>query len=442
MLSDSTQVYAYQVSQWGACTTSCGGTRTRNVTCVNATASHIEVASSLCASLPKPSTSQPCNTCGFCKNRAEGNPNFNICTGRGECHANEDFCICDANYLGDFCHVSLGCNGVLDGNGECCEGILLADGACCKGESAVQDINGVCCNSGVVDACGVCEGPSLYVDARGECCTTKLDAQGICCAGDLDECGVCDGDGSTCVKRVALTFTLPASIPDGADLATITSPSFALLADDVAAFVQARTSTPGSVVERFEATPTARRLRLARRLAGYSVDAQVQLAQSISDTSVLVGTSGDITVVAVSALPAAGLCGNGVCELGEQCDAADTTKACCPDDCPLRQVCTYCRPPCPSVRRVSKLCMYSPAFGLCCSVPCGPWWRVQRLRQVCVLGRREWRVRVLPRDGIHRVGLLDLCRRLLPPDRVCKRVLPPRGGNVHGWHPERPRNWH
>lgn len=340
--SQPCSVSMYVPSAWGSCGagSSCGGTRTRSVACATSDGTAL-AANTSCLAFPTPAASQQCQACGICHRRDPATTN--ICTGRGDCHANEDVCLCDVNYLGDYCHIQLGCAGVLDDKGQCCVGVLNADMSCCVGVNAVIDSTGACCESGVVDACGVCQGSGKAVDARGVCCTTSLDAQGLCCDGVVDECGVCNGFGATCIPRVALDFTVPAKIDAVNDLLSVETSSYAVMAADMVAHADAKTAETGSQLERFEYTP-ARRLGLRRELAGETATAVVKLGSGTSGRSVatltteLVSTTGDVTVTALKMMPAAGQCGNNVCEFGEQCDVDDPSAPCCASDCPVSRI--------------------------------------------------------------------------------------------------------
>lgn len=85
------------------------------------------------------------------------------CGLKGECE--DGFCVCEAGYYGERCHLSLDCPGVLMLNDQCCfSGWVSAVDA--FGEKSVQ-----CCPQGQT------------VDATGACCDGVVDkyASVFCC---------------------------------------------------------------------------------------------------------------------------------------------------------------------------------------------------------------------------------------------------------------------
>jgi len=417
-------VYFNSITKWTACDKTCAGTRTRNVSCVDRDG--VVGASNLCSSVP--ATSQQCMDCTVCQGQEE-DTTVNLCTGHGSCHNTQDVCLCDANFLGQYCQVKLGCNGVLDDKGVCCEGVLNADMTCCKGANAALDSTGACCTSGVLDACGVCDGAAKYVDTTGACCIGDLDAAGLCCTGVVDRCGVCNGHGATCRPRYELEFTVPNSIV-ASGLTTVASIPYFTMQGMMQDFVANVTSRPNisAVVEGFTVTYARRRLLPSARLLANEV-AHATVVLPKFDTpqdpdalgTLLTATSGDITVWTATALVSHGECGNGVCEYGEQCDADDLTAACCPGDCKTLTASACNNLKCQlyvSIRvwaRSDRLRTLSscPVGAVCCVLLC-PWscafarvsirvWcGVQRRWQVPARSRWHRVLRVLRGHGVHR----------------------------------------
>lgn len=229
-------------------------------------------------------------------------------------------------------------------SGACCEGTLTPSGSCCTGTSAVIDATGKCCASGVLNACGNCDDGTDYVtDVIGQCCT-DLDAAGYCCFGSVDVCGVCDGVGA-CTAKVDTTVGTPSYVVTS-DLADPSSATRMQLDADLK-------TTISMALNRSEDTVTIDKVEVvSRRLSAFvrSLSAS-QLSVSffliaISTTepnvlppeqlsSLLTGSSGPVSFQGVQTAYPRGVCGNGVCEINERCDASDPSIPCCSQDCPV-----------------------------------------------------------------------------------------------------------
>lgn len=72
----------------------------------------------------------------------------------------------------------------------------------------VLDRNGVCCAPERLDTCHVCNGSSTALDIGGNCGGRALDAAGHLCDNALDECGVCGGTGMSCSMHAGVSAAL------------------------------------------------------------------------------------------------------------------------------------------------------------------------------------------------------------------------------------------
>ena len=338
-------VHAWSIGDWGECSAECGGgTATRDVQCMTSDGKTAPIAECEAALGEAPATASTCNSqaCDFCKDQT--------CSGNGQC--SNGACQCTGGYGGTFCDAPPSCSGTIDAAGSCCtSGTLDNNGMCCDGS---LDSLGMCC-SAPVDACGVCGGPALSIDVSGQCCSTLLDESGLCCSsGFLDECGICDGDGSSCATSVSLQFSAPDDATE--DLTALYTPLQEYLADAM-----------GISSERIQITQVVlsaakkRALLALKAMADFlvlppkapatepSADAAEPAAEpgpAVIDMADIVEklaaseTSGlGIQVEEVLSVAKTGVCGNGVCEVGERCDSADSEN-CCKADCPfLLQAC-------------------------------------------------------------------------------------------------------
>lgn len=361
-------VFSWVETQWGECSSSCGGgTQTRNVTCVD---SEGQISSdNACIHTTKPSDSRSCNTqpCDLCQS--------SICLGRGVCREGE--CDCSDGYSGTHCETHKSCvSGVVDRYLQCCaSGVTDSSGECCDEGSRI-DSSGSCC-SGEIDVCGVCNGSNKFIDIQGECCKV-IDADGVCCSsGILDECGVCNGVGNTCNILLGLQMKVPGEIVQGESVQEESIYDYIVQLGNMTGISAGRIS-----VGKISRAPLTRRrlMNIPRALlqedASVTLMVQVEIAPDESSDLVIPFSSAyyaeilpeasskygsaafDIESVPISTRN--GVCGNGICEIGERATLG-IDPGTCSQDCGLP----------------SKICLggcqnggqCQPASGVCACLP-------------------------------------------------------------------------
>jgi hypothetical protein len=341
------ELFSWVQTNWSKCSSDCGGgTQVRNVTCVDSQGA--PAPSSSCNDSLRPPNSRVCNSqsCDIC--------DASICLGRGECTADE--CDCSDKYSGSQCEVHSSCSsGIVDSLLECCKsGVLDSSGTCCP-EGSTVDNNGACCK-GVLDICGVCNGDNNVVDIQGQCCNV-VDADGICCStGLIDECGVCNGIGNTCNIILGVNLRVPSEIVADNGVQPASIDAYLDQIANLTGIAAARISL-GEVY--IDPSVSNRRLMHAKRALLQSPESssdftnlivQVEIAPDVTQPTDVPFSSAyyaDIISEAsskygsekfgIEGIPfssRSGVCGNGICELGER-PAEGIDAGTCPEDCGL-----------------------------------------------------------------------------------------------------------
>lgn len=404
--------YTWNFSPWSACSASCGGgTRSRHAFCVNSTG--IIVPESYCINtLGAVKTNESCNIgvpCDFCANTT--------CLGRGTCDGTTSTAVCNCtngDYTGPSCEVPTTCaSGVVDSMLQCCpSGLVDVNGSCCS-QGDVLDASGHCCGNGQrPDACGVCGGSGQFLDMQGTCCQVA-DANGLCCAsGKVDACGVCNGLGTSCVAKLNTNISVPATIITGGSVQlnpltqlfqtalTNGSAGLGLSPSDIA--VTSVTALPTSAqrsgkrrlllslksTSHSSSHSIRRGLRQAppsQATASFPITVTVTISPptQLSTGNMSTGNdfsaayaatrlfsmlssssksnSGNSSLTGVEVLSPvtserAGVCGNGICEIGER-TTVGTVQGTCPSDCGLPAV------PCVQGCGIGGSCL--PSSGVC-----------------------------------------------------------------------------
>eukprot|EP00899_Mesostigma_viride_P008004 jgi/Mesvir1/17204/Mv07622-RA.1 len=376
--------YVWLVSDWGPCSVACGtGSTVRSVECWSADRTRrasVADESTKCSS-PKPSlvaecNTQPCDADLFCRNQT--------CSDRGVCQ--DGVCVCNAGWSGLTCQRPAGCATEVSADGQCCPSVMDIQMRCCTSATAVRDSAGACCESGQLDACGVCDGNAVATDRSGACCPTVLDGNGACCfSGALDECSVCDGTGGSCASQGEVVVEYSPSVStDSSDvqpqalgqrLRLVDARASGLSTNELTVFLgefsamltqrlgmspsrvailtvmsESESGTPpggGASRRLFQEGPVGPiRLRVLYQLLPPSALEDAQDSSVISSLAheqgllELLGASGSrnftgrIRWLDIIMLRPVGLCGNGVCEVGERCTGDNTNdEGCCPFDC-------------------------------------------------------------------------------------------------------------
>jgi hypothetical protein len=257
----------------------------------------------------------------------------------------------------------------------CASGTVNTKGECCP-SGTVLDASGGCCASWAIDGCGVCGGEGKLVDMLGGCCATMLDSSGLCCvSGEVDECGVCDGLGNTCTLDITMqiavskdalmgTAVLEEPLRDflGELAATLNvDPSGVdVYALELVDSTNTTTTTGGgrrlaqSSSSSLDTTDTSGRVRMdiAFKIPPESLKGETSSPSVSAAIASMAATQSPDSLVLIASSPTTsrmGVCGNRVCEIGE-----DSTA--CPSDCPFTG--SSCTQGCSS-----GVCM--PASGAC-----------------------------------------------------------------------------
>lgn len=350
-------VFSWVETPWTECSSACdGGTQTRNVTCVDS--ADQPVVEDNCIQDIRPANARVCNSkpCDFC--------GATVCLGRGTCI--DGMCNCRDEYYGSQCESHTSCDsGVVDKLLECCSsGVLSSAGDCCPEGSAI-DASGSCC-SGTIDACGVCNGNNNFIDVQGKCCEV-IDADGVCCpSGMLDECGVCNGVGNTCNILLGLEMMVPGDIIVDGTVQEESIYQYVSQLGNMTGIERNRISI-GTIAM----APAARRRLLSLPRSLLQTDDTVRLivqveiapneyenlavpfssayyAEILPEASSKYGSK-TFNIESVPISSRSGVCGNGICEIGERATIGLNPGTCsqdcglpsrlCPDGCSNRGQC-------------------------------------------------------------------------------------------------------
>lgn len=361
-------VFSWVETQWEECSASCGGgTQTRNVTCVDSQGQ--PSTENTCLYDTKPPSTRSCNMqpCDFCE--------ASICLGRGVC--SNGVCECSNDYSGQHCEAHKSCDsGVVDNFLECCpSGITSSLGECCP-EGSTIDATGSCC-SGKIDACGVCNGDNNFIDIQGKCCKV-IDADGVCCSSELlDECGVCNGIGNTCNILLGLQMKVPADIIEDdavqeesihdyiVQLGNMTGiePNRMTIGGISKAPLAGRRllSSPRALLQEDDSVTLLVQVEIAPKESGDLLVpfSSAYYAEALPEASSRYGSAAfDIESVPISTR--SGVCGNGICEIGERATIG-MDPGTCSQDCGLPSKL------CPGGCQNGGQCQ--PSSGICVCLP-------------------------------------------------------------------------
>ena len=368
-------MYSVEVSTWSSCSAPVPGqpcgVRNRTLSC---TTRHGESAPmSACeseaakpsATLVLPATLEVCTSATEVESPCSDFCSSNDCYGHGKCVSDPQAsgggrCVCDAGFTGTHCHKGTGCVGVMLPDGTCCSTEIAANGQCCPvGFKAAR--SGACCPQELLDVCGECGGDAKFIDASGVCCPTALDASGACCYGGfVDACGVCNG-ANACAQSATIQLA-PSPALSGVAEVDVFDATVGQYMQDVVSVLEKGLKTTQRLLDISNVRIRPGLRVLSQRPSGLR-QRQRALAVDASTTGLefdlLIRPDGDRPNEAVEALAVhdswatsthvevsgvtvgamAGICGNGRCEIGEQCPSAadQNNDQCCPQDCTLPQ---------------------------------------------------------------------------------------------------------
>lgn len=346
-------------SAWSRCPAACATgetSATRSVVCYDLLLQK-EQPEAYCAHLPgtKPSTERSCNQEKPCTIHSWWVSPWSTCS-KSECN-------CDRSLCGEMTRI-VKCMKIDRATGIESE---EPDETLCQGSSGMsrpseksdcgslpascpsqgtpmtdctRDKLGQCCPEGqIVNACGVCSAPGSVeaqakVDALGDCCEHGvLDAEGFCCSkGRLDSCGVCDGTGESCSQVVILPFAADPELFDRIHTKRDHMEIFVLL-ENARALLGG--SAPSFKLKLLGIEPLE---RSGGRVLSSGDNAKAQLTLS-GDGQQRGQIESALLQVANTSSPLSpghriGVCGNGICEVGEACSTSDVSEtSCCPKDC-------------------------------------------------------------------------------------------------------------
>ncbi|KAF6266656.1 hypothetical protein COO60DRAFT_1623446 [Scenedesmus sp. NREL 46B-D3] len=229
-------------------------------------------------------------------------------------------CRCEAGWHGQFCEVPDGCAGVMTRSDRCCaSGVLDVHGACCD-EGAVLDSSGACCAAGQVDKCGRCGGSSWTVDitdgffTSNHLCSTDASAERM-------------NAGAAAAADVSSTGTRHLKTMGG------------LANGWQAAVVEVVVALPGSTSSSYGPT-VGSAVGMGVLQLGYALASNLQQQADSRQAPVGEGAA-SVQLQDVLLVQRLGVCGNGLCEVGERAllnaagEAIKEAAAPCPQDCPF-----------------------------------------------------------------------------------------------------------
>ncbi|KAL4541424.1 hypothetical protein Ndes2437B_g05787 [Nannochloris sp. 'desiccata'] len=365
--------YFWAMSAWSACSASCGGgNRTRTVICVDSSGLQAGTCAAGACACRDGYTGLFCEIPGSC---ASGviDSKLTCCPSglinvRGECCPGGERLDAD----GECCSQSIDVCGVCGGNGT----FVDMQGSCCT----VADANGVCCPSGFIDECGVCDG-------AGNSCAIQLAAQVDVPANLIQSGGVLDAPltqffqgavGGMGIPPESVTVTNvttgPPTVTAGRRRRNLlqgeqqqTQPANIEQPYDTTAVTSAAPGTAPPTEEPTEASvTTALPMPVAAPVPEVvsappapdgpsSLWATVSIQPSVNATGFTPFSSSYIAAELPAAAAAAtytssgiqmpnnpypgrlGICGNGVCEIGER-STVGAIEGACPQDCGLPAV--------------------------------------------------------------------------------------------------------
>eukprot|EP00192_Tetraselmis_astigmatica_P007065 CAMPEP_0117649142 /NCGR_PEP_ID=MMETSP0804-20121206/806_1 /TAXON_ID=1074897 /ORGANISM="Tetraselmis astigmatica, Strain CCMP880" /LENGTH=719 /DNA_ID=CAMNT_0005454843 /DNA_START=32 /DNA_END=2191 /DNA_ORIENTATION=- len=237
------------------------------------------------------------------------------------CHDDEDYFIptcATCKYIG-LNRKAEEASQVAPSLGSCLSEVISSNHTCCPMGSTI-DKDGACCESGRLDSCGSCDGNAKTVDVLGRCCSAELAADGLCCTEGVDECGVCGGLGTTCGMAVTVRLSSDSSL------------EFEKLVRHTVPARMASTLGPGMMATSELGVELGASSREGTGFQGLVTYTTPPLPGTTPK-----GVAYDVSGIGmVEKVAYAGVCGNSICEVGEQTRAIG--QGTCEADCPFPQM--------------------------------------------------------------------------------------------------------
>eukprot|EP01029_Cantina_marsupialis_P025368 TRINITY_DN670_c0_g1_i11.p1 TRINITY_DN670_c0_g1~~TRINITY_DN670_c0_g1_i11.p1 ORF type:complete len:1939 (-),score=714.06 TRINITY_DN670_c0_g1_i11:574-5856(-) len=348
------ETYSWVIESKESCTVDCGGgTRRRNIICVNS--KNGKVPTDMCGVNEKPDLEEKCNpqACNFCDyttcNVANDATNY--------CERDLQKCVCSNFYSGRHCQDTVFCDGVQMTDGTCCASKLIDEEEKCCDVGSALDINGTCCTTGKLDSCGRCildSSTHVYgqlIPGTSQCCNGEVDASLFCCESPnvVDECGVCGGTNS-CASKAELKEEKTLDVSDCSEYVNN------MVNTDSETYeneVEAASAAMGVDKENVSLNnPTCKAVTSTegegRRLTSsntYNIGIEAIVVASSDDTLSASERADQIAENIAKNAPSiesdvsiGDLCGNGICTAPEVC-LPGNEDSCCSADCPIVQTC-------------------------------------------------------------------------------------------------------